>query len=158
MAVFEAKTQEKRDIFIKCMRDMIKYLQMEKDFDQWNKLKKKIHNSNEILESFPREGEVWVCTLGWNIGREQNGAIDGFSRPVLIVKKFNNQMFWIVPLSTKQKPYDFYFNFTDPKGEKVSIILAQLRLLSVKRFGRLLYLFPQEKFEQVVLSLKKFFP
>lgn len=130
---------------------------MEKDFDQWNELKKKTHDSVGP-EFFPQEREVWVSTLGWNIGREQNGAADDFSRPVLVVKKFNNQMFWVVPLSTKQKPYDFYFNFTDPTGLKASVILAQLRLISVKRFWRLLYVFPPDMFREVTLRLKGFFP
>lgn len=48
-------------------------------------------------------------------------------------------MFWCVPLSTKQKRFDFYFNFTDPNGLKVSVILAQLELMSVKRLQRKLY-------------------
>ena len=130
---------------------------MERDFDTWNELKKKTHESVGP-EFFPQEREVWVSTLGWNIGREQNGAVGDFSRPVLVVKKFNNQMFWVVPLSTKQKPYDFYFNFTDPTGLKASAILAQLRLISVKRFWRLLYVFPPEMFKEVTFRLKGFFP
>lgn len=74
-----------------------------------------------------------------NIGNEQNGSGENFSRPVLIIKKFNNRMFWCVPLSTKQKRFDFYFNFTDPNGLKVSVILAQLKLTSIKRLKRKLY-------------------
>lgn len=76
---------------------------------------------------------------GKNIGYEQNGSGDNFARPVLVVKKFNNHMFWCVPLSTKQKRFDFYFNFTDPNEQKVSAILAQLKLVSVKRLKRKLY-------------------
>ena len=76
---------------------------------------------------FPNTSEFWMCSLGRNIGFEQNGGGNNFSRPVLVAKKFNNQMFWIIPLSTKQKNLDFYFNFTDPNGQKVSCILAQLR-------------------------------
>jgi len=54
----------------------------------------------------------------------------------LIVKKFNNKMFWVVPLTSKQKALDFYHNFTDATGHAASAILAQLRLLSLKRFDR----------------------
>ena len=129
----------------------------QKSFDVWNALKKKTHDSIGP-DFFPQEREVWVSTIGWNIGREQNGAVLDFSRPVLVVKKFNNQMFWIVPLSTKQKPYDFYLNFTDPTGLKASVVLAQLRLISVKRFLRLLYVFPPETFREVASHLKGFFP
>ena len=53
-------------------------------------------------------------------------------------------MFWAIPLSTKQKDFDFYFNFTDPNGQKVSAILAQMKLVSVKRLKRDIYIMPKE--------------
>ena len=59
-----------------------------KDFDQWNELKKKIEAEKNNPEKFPKEGEVWMSNVGRNIGFEQNGSGDNFSRPVLIIKKF----------------------------------------------------------------------
>jgi mRNA interferase MazF len=112
---------------------------MENDFDHWNKIKKTIDSMVDALGTFPNEGEVWISIIGKNIGFEQNGSNGDFSRPVLVVKKFNNNMFWCVPLSTKQKSLDFYFNYTDPNNQKVSAILAQMRLISVKRFKRKIY-------------------
>lgn len=112
---------------------------MKHNFDNWNILKKKIDGTHEEPNKYPKEGEVWMSNVGKNIGFEQNGAGETFSRPILIVKKFNNRMFWGIPLSTKQKALDFYFNYTDPNGNKVSAILAQIRLLSVKRLYRKMY-------------------
>jgi mRNA-degrading endonuclease toxin of MazEF toxin-antitoxin module len=109
------------------------------EFDRWNAQKKRIESGLADTTKFPKEGEVWMSTMGKNIGYEQNGSGDNFSRPVLIIKKFNNHMLWVVPLSTKQKTFDFYFNYTDPNNEKVSAILAQLKLVSVKRLNRKLY-------------------
>ena len=109
------------------------------DFDNWNELKKKINTKNTRPEFFPQVGEVWICILGKNIGREQNGGNDNFSRPVLIVKKFNNEIFWILPLSTKQKNIDYYYNFIDLNNEKASAILSQIRLIHIKRFERKVY-------------------
>lgn len=129
---------------------------MKNDFDIWNELKKKIEVTDEELESFPKESEVWMCHLGRNLGYEQNGSNDNFSRPVLIVKKFNNHMFWSVPLSTKQKPFDFYFNFTDPNGEKVSVIIAQMKLVSIKRLKRKMYDLPEKMLENIKVKLKFF--
>jgi len=60
------------------------------DFDEWNKLKKEIDTKEDVLDNFPKEGEVWMSNLGKNIGFEQNGSGDNFSRLVLIIKKFNN--------------------------------------------------------------------
>ena len=85
------------------------------------------------------------------------GIISNFSRPVLIVKKFNNTMFLVVPLSTKQKSYDFVYNFTDPNGVSASAILAQVRLVSIKRFKRKLYDFSIEDFNVIKSNLRSFF-
>jgi mRNA interferase MazF len=127
-----------------------------KEYDIWNELKKKIQFDSEIPTYFPQEGEIWMSSLGKNIGHEQNGSGDNFSRPVLVIKKFNNHMFWCIPLSTKQKPFDFYFNFTDPNNEKVSVILAQLKLISVKRLKRNLYKIDSSIFEKMREKLRDF--
>jgi mRNA interferase MazF len=127
-----------------------------KDFDSWNELKKKIDVEENTPDRFPKEGEVWMSSLGKNIGYEQNGSGDNFSRPILIVKKFNNHMFWVIPLSTKQKDFDFYFNYTDPNDQKVSAILAQMKLLSVKRLKRKLYEIPNELFDEMKQKVKSF--
>ena len=128
------------------------------DFDKWNELKKNIDIQPDNKRLFPNTGEVWMCSLGKNIGFEQNGGGNNFSRPVLVVKKFNNQMFWVIPLSTKQKKLDFYFNFTDVSGQKVSGILAQLRLLSTKRFNRKMYNLSAEDLKHIGKKLKNFLP
>ena len=98
-----------------------------------------------------------MSNLGKNIGFEQNGGGgDNFSRPILIVKKFNNQMFWCVPLSTKQKSFDFYFNYTDPQEQRVSVILAQMKLLSIKRLRRKLYQLDENTLVEIKIKLKSF--
>ena len=127
-----------------------------KDFDSWNEIKKKIETEQDEPNKFPKEGEVWMSSLGKNVGFEQNGSGDNFSRPVLVVKKFNNHMFWCVPLSTKQKKFDFYFNFTDPHNHKVSVILAQMKLVSVKRLKRKLYEFDSATLMAVKTKLRLF--
>ena len=127
-----------------------------KDFNRWNELKKKIDEKNDVLGNFPKEGEVWMTDVGLNIGYEQNGSEDNFSRPILIIKKFNNHMFWAISLSTKQKDFDFYFNYTDPNSKKVSAILAQMKLVSVKRLKRDIYVIPKKLFDEIKKKLKSF--
>ena len=97
-----------------------------------------------------------MCALGKNLGREQNGSSQDFSRPVLVIKKFNNEIFWVVPLSTKQKPLDFYFNYNDPSGAPVAAVLAQLRLVSINRFRRDIYVFPAKLLREVRARLRAF--
>ncbi len=130
-------------------------MNMEKDFDRWNQVKKRIALGDHP-NLFPKDGWVWMCAVGKNIGFEQNGAGKIFERPVLVVKKFNNKMFWVAPLSTKQKTYDFYYNFTDPNDRKGSVILAQMRLVSMKRFIRDMYKMNEADFNGILTQLTAF--
>jgi mRNA interferase MazF len=70
---------------------------MAKDFNEWNRRKIIIHE--DIARLFFDEREVWFCAFGVNVGFEQDGAGNLFSRPVLIFKKFNREIFWGIPLT-----------------------------------------------------------
>lgn len=45
---------------------------MEKDFDQWNNQKKRIHTEGE--NKLYHQRQVWWCSLGMNVGFEQDGV------------------------------------------------------------------------------------
>ena len=45
---------------------------MKKDFDDWNKNKKVINDDNENKLYHTRE--LWWCSLGLNVGSEQDGT------------------------------------------------------------------------------------
>jgi mRNA-degrading endonuclease toxin of MazEF toxin-antitoxin module len=124
---------------------------MQKNFDGWNIQKKKIHNSQRNI--FFHEREVWWCSLGVNIGFEQDGKNDLFERPILILKKFNRHVLWVVPLSTSNKNNPYYHPITSTEGSFV--ILSQLRLISSKRLLRLMYKLPKHQFEQVTDRIQK---
>lgn len=126
------------------------------DFDSWNNAKKRIELKEKSFASLPEEGEVWNTILGKNIGYEQNGVTDSFVRPCLIIKKFNSHMYWVVPLSRQQKKFDFYFNFLDHTDSRVAAILAQLRLISVKRLERKLYDMPPNVTGEIKTRLKSY--
>ena len=59
----------------------------EKRFDEWNEVKKNTHG----LRRMPaiKEGEIWWCAIGENVGVEINGKSEVFSRPVLVLKKLS---------------------------------------------------------------------
>ena len=93
---------------------------MEKDFLKWHKRKEKLHI--EGARVFFHEREVWWCSLGYNVGFEQDGKGYNFARPIIIFKKFNNEVFWAVPLtratkkiSKKSERYYYNFSFLRPK-------------------------------------------
>jgi mRNA interferase MazF len=103
---------------------------MNKDFDNWNELKKKLENNEKPV--FFKEREIWWTNLGLNVGNEQCGKGSRFVRPILILKKFNNHFFFGVPLSSKQKDNPYYFNF-EFKGKEQSAIMCQAKPISTKR-------------------------
>lgn len=104
---------------------------MEKDFTKWGDEKKKIHQANNRV--FFHEREVWWCRIGLNIGYEQDGKGDNFARPVIVFKKFNNEVCWVIPLSTKIKDGKFYVPISlEDEVPKVAII-SQLKLVDAKR-------------------------
>lgn len=117
-----------------------------KDFDSWNERKKKIH-TNEFT-GFVHEREIWWCSLGFNVGDEEDGKNEDFERPVLVLKKFNRKIVLAVPLSTKIKDNPYYFPFTH-EGTKFAVILSQLRLLSTNRFARRIRKIDHTLFKQI---------
>ncbi|MFA5421080.1 MAG: hypothetical protein WC280_03610 [Patescibacteria group bacterium] len=59
---------------------------------KWTKIKINIHtkNSNNI---YFYDREVWWINISSNIGFEQDGKSQNFSRPALIIKKFKKICF-----------------------------------------------------------------
>ena len=106
---------------------------MEKDYAKWHSRKTTLENA-EKSRVFFHEREVWWCSIGCNVGFEQDGRGEKFARPVLIFKKFDKEVCWALPLSTKIKTGKFYA-LTD-LGDRVArvAIISQLRLVDAKRF------------------------
>lgn len=121
-------------------------------FDLWNNVKK--HLDINTINKYPKHKDVWMCHLGKNIGFEQNGSGSEFQRPVLVVKKITNRLFVVVPLSTKQKDFKHYLNFTDPNDRKVSALLQQYRIVDVNRFDRKMYILDENSFLQIKDRIK----
>lgn len=105
---------------------------MQKDFDSWNSLKKHVNEEFGILPYF-REGEIWWVHLGINIGYEMDGKGNEYSRPILVIKKYNQYSFLSAPLSTSTKPniYRVYVGLI--RGRKSFVNLSQLRNIDSRR-------------------------
>jgi len=104
---------------------------MEKDFEKWNKKKEKIDYKNERV--FFHEREIWWCSLGVNVGYEQDGKGKGFARPILVFKKFNKEIFWGIPITMASKTGKFYSPINLKDNKKRCAIISQIRLLDCKR-------------------------
>ncbi len=104
---------------------------MLKRFLEWIGLKEKLHVSNHEPPLF-KEGEIWWCATGENIGVEVNGKGEAFSRPVYIYKKLSRNGFLGIPLSTATKIGSWYVEISFQEKKTIAN-LAQCRVMSCLR-------------------------
>lgn len=127
---------------------------MQKDFDRWNEQKK--HINKYAHTPYYHEREVRWCRLGKNIGFEQDGSGKEYARPVLILKFFNKQVCFVVPLTTSskksQKPYHFFLGEIGYRG--ASAIVSQARLVDARRLDQKIDTISQDLFEDIKKAVK----
>jgi len=126
------------------------------NYDKWNKIKKDISKENTIVGYKNRD--IFYMKMGVNIGFEQNGKGEDFVRPVVIIKGFNENMFFGVPLSTKIKDGKFYYSFEFKKENTViknNALLSQMKLFSTKRLLNKIGTINQDDFKKLKLKFKK---
>jgi mRNA interferase MazF len=102
-----------------------------KDFDGWIVKKKEYHYRKTLPPMF-KERDIWWVSIGINVGFEENGKHEKFIRPVLVIKKFNRELFLGIPMSTKIKDNRYYAQVT-VKNHTVSVLISQVRVFSAKR-------------------------
>lgn len=121
---------------------------MEKNFDVWNERKKLLNRTEHSDRFFYHEREVWWCSLGLNIGVESDGKHENFERPVLVVKKFNKEMFWGIPLTSKPKHGLVFEEISHAHGTSWGV-LSQLKNFSSKRLERKIGMIPRNQFIEI---------
>ena len=102
-----------------------------KRFLEWIGFKEKIHNQKHVPPLF-KEGEIWWCYIGENVGSEVNGKGTRFTRPVLVFRKYDKYSFFAIPLTTQNKVGTWYRSFIH-NGKSQTAQLAQGRAVSYKR-------------------------
>jgi len=112
-----------------------------KNFDEWN-IQRKMVQKNSVVESYDfffHEKEVWWSALGVNIGVEMDGKNENFERPVLVLRKINDQQFYGIPVTSKDKKGEFYIKFifgNNKNKNQGKVCLSQVRVFSTKRLLR----------------------
>ena len=134
---------------------------MEKDYKKWHQ-KKEVINKVEPRPFF-HEREIWFCYLGANVGFDQDGNGEDFLRPVLIIRKFNNEIFWGIPLTksnkkTKKKSEKYYFSFCFTPNTKSVAILSQIRLIDARRLAYIAGEMDKKDFVELIKILKALLP
>ena len=123
-----------------------------KHFAEWIKLKGHLHYAGRV-RTF-KEGEIWWCSIGENVGVEINGKGSQFTRPVLILKKLSRLSFIGVPLTSQLHEGTWYEHFIFKDKEQVAV-LAQIRNISVSRLINRMGTLPNSDFVKVKRSLMR---
>jgi mRNA-degrading endonuclease toxin of MazEF toxin-antitoxin module len=106
---------------------VLRYLEAVLD---WCKIK--IPLAEKIPNVLFKEGEIWWCSIGMNVGEEEFGKGRLFMRPILIFKKFTENSFLGLPLVGHEKMGDWYVAVKMPRGIS-SILLNQARTFDKRR-------------------------
>ena len=126
----------------------------DKHFPQWINQKSHLHTVGRIPRI--KEGEIWWCAVGENIGVEINGKNDVFSRPVLVFKKLSPYGFMGIPLTSQLHEGNWYVPFVFKDKTSIAVI-AQARVLSVSRLYKRMGTIPDSDLEKVQVGFDKLY-
>src|SRR3989344_4148998 len=126
---------------------------MEKDFDNWNTEKKVLHGKGMAV--FYHEREIWWCSLGVNVGYEQDGTGKQYDRPVIIIRGFSPHSCIIVPPTGKKKEGKYYHYLGAIEGRDATAVLPQVKNIDTRRLLRKIGTLPEEQFVILVGNLQK---
>ena len=124
---------------------------MNEEFDKWNEVKKKLAKKDNKI--YFKERDVFWASIGINIGFEQNGKGEIFSRPVLILKKYSKDIFLGIPLSTQIKEGSFFFIF-ELNNNLSNALLVQSRLYDAKRLENKIGMISKIDFESLKVKFR----
>ena len=82
---------------------------------------------------------------------------------MVIVRKFNNEIFWAIPLTKAQKKPNkkaegYYYSFSFLPGTVSVAILSQIRLIDARRLSRHIGTIGEADFAKLIEKLKALLP
>ena len=125
---------------------------MHKNFDEWNNNKKKIHTRSGA--PFCHERELWWCSLGVNVGFEQDGSGEEHRRPVLILKGLSKETCFAIPLTTATQDHPLRPSIGLVEDKEARALLSQIRVIDSKRLVRKIGYLEQDIFARIRKAAK----
>jgi mRNA interferase MazF len=124
---------------------------MDQDFDNWNIKKKELSRANRV---YFHKGDIWLASIGKNIGDEEDGKHSIFGRPIAVIRKFNNNIFFGAPLTSNEEKEGKYYHklisFPDS-----TIILSQVRIFDAKRLVRFMGKINNQELKEIKKKISK---
>jgi len=96
-------------------------------------------------------GVVWEKIIAY----EQDGKNNAFERPVLVLKKFNIHVLWIIPLTRSGKENGYYHKLREDSKNSF-LVLSQVRLVSSRRLLRRMRRIKEDEFVEICKKVKSF--
>lgn len=125
---------------------------MYKDFDNWNEKKKYLEIKNRKF--LFKEGDIWWCSVGINVGNESCGKGRDFRRPVLVLKKLSYNCFIGIPISTQPKVGEWFCEIDTILGKRTAL-MYQIRMFSFSRLQHRLFALDEENVNMIKQKLEK---
>jgi len=116
---------------------------MNKDFDGWNREKKKTHAETPRLYTVR---EIWWCRLGINVGSEQDGRGTNFLRPAVILRGFGADACLVTPLTTSARDHPLRISIGIVDGREARANLSQMRVIDTRRLAEKIGFLEKETF------------
>ena len=116
---------------------------MEKNFDEWNDIKKRTNAEEPRLYTVR---EVWWCRLGVNIGSEQDGSGELFLRPIVIIRAFGPNTCLIVPLTASPRRHPLRIPVGKIQDKEASALISQMRVIDTRRLVEKVGFLEKKKF------------
>jgi mRNA interferase MazF len=123
-------------------------------YDDWNKQKKKLADGDKKI--FFKEGEIWWCSLGMNLGEEVYGKGKLFRSPVLVLRKVTGSSCVVLP-TTSQKKSGSWYQSINVDGVERFVMMHQIRFITTKRFESRVASMSQKEFQELKNAVSKFY-
>ena len=129
-----------------------------KEYDKWHEVKK-LTNTHNIKLGI-KQREIFWAKIGQNVGFEQDGKGEHFSRPVIVIRQITKDLFVGIPTSTKLRDGNDYFHtfryFDKDNNElEVSALILQLKVFTIKRLMNKIGMINKNDFNMIVNKSKK---
>jgi mRNA interferase MazF len=122
-------------------------------YDDWNIRKQYLQETSVTDKIYFKEGDIWWCALGINIGSESFGKGHHFRRPILVIKKLSAELCIALPLTSREKEGSWFVDIT-LEDQKRWVMLYQIRSLHKKRFQYKIATLNDEDFRRVKEKLE----
>ena len=119
-------------------------------------MRRKTKIENEGIAPIFHVRDIWWCALGANIGVEEDGKNEFHERPILVLRKYNDESLFVLPMSKQKKIGIHYCSFIQNEVESF-VLMSQAKYISSKRLLRRMSRLNVETFESVNEAYNEYF-